>query len=696
MVAEPVERMNYFQFQNVGAEDFRIQQAYHRDKLRRHNLGPHLWGIVGGCRIVESERPGDTGFVDLTVTPGLAIDGFGREIVLLEPVRVAPDLFTAFDGDRVLELWLHYDEYASRTGNDRLAICALDGAYSRVVESYRLLVGTFTPARDPLVVGGDEAKPALPGGEPDGGAPIEPADSSIAWQDFPDSERNAFWPVRLGSVRWDGSAGKFRPVAAPSVLVQGRRYAGLTGASLLAEGQELRIAPREPVAPANRDDRDFATIEGRVTVDGRIVAHRDIFLEGGMASFQGVGGAEAANPLWIKRLSTGGSGSDLRIHIGDTVGSTTARLTVGPGAPPHAIADEKIFLSVRADDRVDIPSGRLRFTGSARQAIDLSVPADDTQPGTNAIGWQGGAIYHRSTTGYYWFSGGVHSGTEGDPGAAGVRLMRLANDGSLYFGNNFRQLLNFNMTSPSGTQSSGIGVQEQTLYARAPQNFAWYRGGGHDNGALSPGGGARAMSLDGSSVLTVEGGIVSRGAVALWGTPLEFRTGSGGTDTDVLEIARVSQGSDATDLQVTIGDNTGGDDRFVVGPRVSGNIREQFVVLNSGDARVARDLYVRGRKAMFDVIAGEWALNALGAGSGTVNVPVSSSRLETISGAELMVALSDIRNVSTAVGARWRVSYTPGSRTLNPPNGATFPVHWTIEDIDGHILRFSYIAILYS
>lgn len=689
MVAEPVERMNYFQYQQVGAEDFRIQQAYHRDLRRRHNLGPHLWGVVAGCRIVETEREGDPGFVDIQVTPGVAVDGFGREIVLLEPARVGPEDFAAFDTERVLELWLHYDEYASRTGSDRLAVCVGDGAYSRVIESYRLLVGSFAPEHDPLVVGGSEAKPPLAGGEADGGAPIEPADTSIPYQDLPDSERNAFWPVRLGSVRWDGTVGKFRAAATPDVLVQGRRYAGLVGGSLLAEGQALRIAPREPVELADRDDSDFVSLEGRMTVDGRIVARKDLFLHGGMASFQSVGGSDETVPLWIRRLAPPvGSGADLRIHIGDNPASSTARLTIGAGAAPNGWTDEKIVLAVRADDKVDVPSGRLRFSGTDRQAIDLSVP-DDAQPGASGIGWQGGSVYQRAADSHYWYQGGEHAAGVGDPGT-GKRLMRLSSDGSLYFGELHRQLFNIDV----GSQAFGIGVQDNTLYMRSPLNFAWYRGGGHDPAALSAGGGVRAMNLDSSSRLTVEGGLRSKGRVEIWDSPLDFRDAGGGTDSDPLEIARYHRSSDNNDLQVTIGDNLAGGDRFVVGPRISGTVREQFVVRNDGNVYVDSNLFVNGHNVLIDVIAGEVALNQLGAGSGTYNLLVASSRLVSVSEAQVMVALSHIHNLGDAKDAGWRVSYVPGSRTLIQPNQASFPIQWAVSDSDGQLLSFSYIAIL--
>lgn len=690
MAGEPVERMNYFQFQQIGAEDFRVEQAYHREARARHDLGPHSWGIVQGCEIVETQREGDPPFVDVRITPGLAIDGFGRRIVLLDPAAVSPALFAAFDSDRVLELWLHYDEYAQRNDNDRVALCVGDSAYSRVVESWRLLVGTLIPEHDPVVVGGTEAKPSLPDGSADGGAPILPDDTSVAAQDFPDILGKAFWPVRLGSVHWDGTVGKFRPVASLDVLRQGRRYAGFIGGSILAEGQRLRIAPRvAPVAPAGPDSADFAAIEGRLKVDGRIVARSDVFVHGGMLSFQSKGGSDETVPLTLRRVPDAvGSGADLRIQIGDNPASTVARMTVGAGLAPFDTEPEKIVASFRADGKVDVPNGRLRFTGVARQAIDFGV-SDDAQPSSNGIGWQGGNLYSRAGNGFYWYKDGVHDPAAGNPGTGGTHLMRLSPAGSLYFENDFRQVLNMS----SAGQSFGVGVQDNTLYQRSPQNFAWYRGGGPDPGALSPGGGATAMVLDGSSRLIVEGGIRSRGRVELHGVPLDFRMSDGGTDTDPLEITRVNRGSDSNDLQVTIGDNLGGGDRFVVGPVVGGSTQEQFVVVNDGTARVAGDLFARGQNVLIDVVAGEVALEQLGAGSGTHQLVVSSTRIANVRDAQIMVALSHIHNVSSAVDARWKVSYVNNSRVLLGGNAVRFPIQWQVDDVDGHLHAFSYIAI---
>jgi hypothetical protein len=676
MVVDPVQRLNYYQFQYVGAEDFRDQQAYHRDALRRHELGPHSWGIVTGLSILEVPREGDDPFVDIHVLPGIAVDGFGRKIGILEPVKVDPELFGAFNTDRYLELWVRYDEAPARTATGGFAPCTDADAYSRVTETYRFLVGS-PQDRDALMVGGDEAKLAAAAAP---GDPIEPADGSVPYQDFPDEERAARWPVRLGTVHWDGTVRKFSKAADPKTLADGRAYAGLVGGSLLAEGPGLRLAPR--AAAADRDLADFASIEGRLRVDGRIVAKKDILVHGGKVSWQSTGGSDETRPLWMQRLPAQvGVGADLRIHIGDAANADT-RLTVGPGPNPAA---EQVMFAVSGDDKVLIPTGQLRFDGGPRQLIDLSVAGGEL----NGIGRHNSSVYYRSSGDHYWHGGGAHADNNGDPGG-GTLLMRLSAQGSLYFANTYRQIINANV----GGQSFGVGVQDQTLYMRSPSNFAWYQGGGHGSGQLDPGGGAEAMRIDGTSRLTVQGGVRSMGRVELWGTALDFRTATGSTDTDIMEIQRVNNGADSNDLRITIGDNLGGGDRLIVGPRYAGDgiFREQLVVENNGDVRVGRDLYVGNRKALVDVLTGEIVLNQMSGGSGqTSPIWLQSQALATVSEVQIVLALSDIGNNAGANDARWRVKVA--NKVIQPPNSVSFRVDWVVGDSDGQLFSLSYVAI---
>jgi len=689
MVLDPVQRLNYYQHQYVGAEDFRDQQAYHRDALRRHELGPHSWGIVTGCTLVEVDREGDDPFVDVHLLPGTAVDGFGRKIVVLEPVRIDPKLFAAYNKGNAeyLALWMRYDEVAARTATGGFAPCTDAEAYSRVTETYRFLVDTLQD-RDAIMVGGDEAKPADKGADP-----TVPVDGSIAAQDFPDDDRAARWPIRLGSVHWDGKAQKFtRTVGtgatpeeikknADALRNEGRVYAGFIGSAVLAEGPGLRFGPRTAFTDPDADP--FASVEGRLRVDGRIVAKKDIFLHGGKVSWQESGGTESNKPLWIQRTAGLSGGADLRIHIGDDA-DKKVRLTVGPGP---AAGPEKVVLAVAGDDTVDIPTGTLRFEDPARQMIDLGLPH-----GGYGIGRHTSSIYYRSAFGHYWHAGGVHANNDGDAGG-GAQLMYLSPGGGLHFSGYYRQFVN----AVVNNQVFGIGAQDSTLYFRSPSHFAWYQGGAQSAAMLDPGsGGAEAMRLDSSSRLTVQGGVRSLGRVEIWGNPLDFRTPTGGTDTDIMEIQRVTNASDSNDLRITIGDNLDGKDRLIVGPRYTGDgqFYEQFVVENNGDVRIARDLYVRGSKLpLVDVVTGRMVTALSGSGV-TAPLIIPSPGLTQVGSATVMLALTDIGNDFSANDARWHIEAV--NQVVLPPNMFSFSIAWSVGDIDGWLYGLSYVVIFRS
>lgn len=66
-------RVRYRERQRLGAGDLQAEQDYLLGLAGRHNLGPHEWGIVRGLRLSV-----ENGVV--AITPGLAIDGYGREL----------------------------------------------------------------------------------------------------------------------------------------------------------------------------------------------------------------------------------------------------------------------------------------------------------------------------------------------------------------------------------------------------------------------------------------------------------------------------------------------------------------------------------------------------------------------------------------------------------------------------------------
>src|SRR5262249_10308977 len=166
------------------------------------------------------------------------------------------------------------------------------------------------------------------------------------FQQFPEDESRPHWLLRLGSVNWSGPKQKFLP-ATDGRLNEARHYVGIVGEQLLAPAGALRLMPR--VATRGPEDADLASVEGRLRVDGRIVAKKDVFLHGGKLSLQSVSGTDEAVPLWLQRRS--GPPTDLQIHLGDVAAATT-RLAIGPG--PADGTNQTVVLAVKGDNTVDV------------------------------------------------------------------------------------------------------------------------------------------------------------------------------------------------------------------------------------------------------------------------------------------------------------------------------------------------------
>lgn len=73
----PRRRVNYFEGRLLSADDLRAEQQSARERAWLHNRMLHGSGVVSGLDVTVE---GD----DIVVSPGMAIDGLGREIVLGE------------------------------------------------------------------------------------------------------------------------------------------------------------------------------------------------------------------------------------------------------------------------------------------------------------------------------------------------------------------------------------------------------------------------------------------------------------------------------------------------------------------------------------------------------------------------------------------------------------------------------------
>lgn len=74
-------RNRFFPGRLLTAEDLELEQQYVREKLRRHNRTLHGFGVVAGLAVSRSSGN------SVTITPGLAIDCQGNEILVEEPLR---------------------------------------------------------------------------------------------------------------------------------------------------------------------------------------------------------------------------------------------------------------------------------------------------------------------------------------------------------------------------------------------------------------------------------------------------------------------------------------------------------------------------------------------------------------------------------------------------------------------------------
>ena len=77
-----ITRVDYRERQRLSAADLRREQNYRLGLIGRHLLAAHRFGVVRGLRIIEPS-PGVS-----TLTPGIAVDGYGRVIVVPRRIEV--------------------------------------------------------------------------------------------------------------------------------------------------------------------------------------------------------------------------------------------------------------------------------------------------------------------------------------------------------------------------------------------------------------------------------------------------------------------------------------------------------------------------------------------------------------------------------------------------------------------------------
>jgi hypothetical protein len=371
--------------------------------------------------LVERPSPGPANRRDVIVQPGYAFDGFGRDIAVTQPVRLAEALFAdiaynpAVDDPasggkgRLIKVWITYEEIAARTPASGFETCADGDVSSRVQETYRFVVGEvpqLVDRRGPLDIGGRslDAQLALRAFDP-------PADllwdTSVPHQSPPLATRPPRWLIPLGYVRWiarQNDLGYFvdrnlEPSDNANDRIRGfRRYIGViaeyieaaAGAIVLhRRGERPDIAHRFAFL-LNGGYKAADLLSDLVWVEGNLRVEGDAKVAGGAVLFRDGNGLDQHTPLYLARAGddppTGFDGNrELRAVIGP-VAQTNNRFVVGaeqPGASPPTVTPGFVVTSAgdvgigRADPmtRLNVVGTRIRLQDTSNDAsakrIDL-------------------------------------------------------------------------------------------------------------------------------------------------------------------------------------------------------------------------------------------------------------------------------------------------------------------------------------
>ncbi|MGF1580039.1 MAG: hypothetical protein ACFCD0_11820 [Gemmataceae bacterium] len=196
-------RVKFQQGQILRTQDLTDEQQYHLEMRRRHNLALHTWGIAYGLDLIAKDGR-------VFVTPGIAIDGYGRELVVAQRTvvetndpRIDPGPF-----DIELNFRLIANSAGATTG-----FCEIQAASRVVVEKPFITIRSRFQRREPDA-------PVSPGLPP------------------PDSEAQQ-WPVLLGTIEWRVPDEKPTDKPGWQIDFRDRKYAGIRAEKIVSPAESL-------------------------------------------------------------------------------------------------------------------------------------------------------------------------------------------------------------------------------------------------------------------------------------------------------------------------------------------------------------------------------------------------------------------------------------------------------------------------
>jgi len=378
-MASRIERPLFYENQILGAADLTASVEYGRNQQARHERSMHLWGIASGLTLTGTDKQTaqNDKYQEITLAPGVAFDGTGREIVVPEVERLSEDRFEQLsvaisDEHAWYPVFLIGRDEPAPQPQFAVGAC-LNGQPTRRVEGYDLSFG-------------------FPGDE-----------LEIDQQPVPDiveGPGSREWKILLGFVQWLKSIKRFKAVSDASGGI-GRRYAGAQADVVAARGGQLTLRTRshnEVGKPALvMDETENGLLQfGMLTASGVVTPVFSVTAKGDIKAEGTITGAVAPGSVQIQSgVATDG------IVLPLPPGITEAQVTGGqvtlhthltprfPGAAPPTNATDWLALPLECrlegtSRRVlcrfawfqsNAPATVVNLPGACNYVVMASVPA---------------------------------------------------------------------------------------------------------------------------------------------------------------------------------------------------------------------------------------------------------------------------------------------------------------------------------
>jgi hypothetical protein len=118
-----IERINFFDGERLTAEDLNALDQAQNELRWLHTRLLHGWGIAAGFGVT-----GKTGRLSVTIAPGMAVDGAGREIILNSPMKLGIPVISSSTEVMYYLTAAYQADSAQPVLEQRDGVCAQGGA----------------------------------------------------------------------------------------------------------------------------------------------------------------------------------------------------------------------------------------------------------------------------------------------------------------------------------------------------------------------------------------------------------------------------------------------------------------------------------------------------------------------------------------------------------------------------------------